>query len=180
MTGSQSISSGVNATRTILCTLAVLGLCALPSLSGAQELAITTDALTRQADLIVVGKVSGLKAGWASDRSRILTTVTLAVDQTLKGKAGSGFVTIVVPGGEVDGVGELYSHTARFSKDEDVVVFAAKDKKGDFRVTGGSEGKVSIRRDEISGRPRISDGMNLDDFTNRIKSAVQTQESETK
>jgi len=180
MTHYPSVSFGVIATRTNLYMFLVLALCALPSLSGAQEQAITTDALTRQADLIVVGKVSGLKAGWSSDRSRILTTVTVAVDQTLKGKAGSGSVTIVVPGGEVDGVGELYNHTARFTKDEAVVVFAAKDKKGDFRVTGGSEGKVAIRRNEASGQPHISDRMSLDDFTNRIKSAVQMQESEIK
>lgn len=177
MNSLQSMLFGVSTTRTVFCMLAVLALCVFPSLTSAQEQALKTEELTRQADLVVVGKVAGLKAGWNNDKSRIFTTVTLAVDQTLKGDAGTGSVTILVPGGEVDGVGELYSHTARFTKDEDVVVFAAKDRTGDLRVTGGSEGKVAISRDVSSGRARVSDRMSLDEFKDRIKSAVQVQET---
>jgi len=138
----------------------------------------STDELTRQADVVVVGKVTNIKAGWHKDKSRILTTVTIEVDETLKGTGGEGTVIIQTPGGEVDGVGELYSHTARFVKDEDVVVFAEKDKKGNLRVTGGSEGKVAIRRDASSGLRRVSEGMSLDEFKTRVKNAVHVQETE--
>lgn len=136
------------------------------------------DELARQADVVVVGKVANIKAGWNKEKSRILTTVTIEVDETLKGKGGEGTLTIQTPGGEVDGVGELYSHTARFIKDEDVVVFAEKDKKGDLRVTGGSEGKIAIRRDASSGLRRVSEGMSLDEFKARVKNAVHVQETE--
>jgi hypothetical protein len=67
----------------------------------------SVNALAQQADLVVVGKVVDLKAGWNSDRSRIFTTITVAVDQTLKGDPGVASASILVPGGEVDGVGEL-------------------------------------------------------------------------
>jgi hypothetical protein len=86
-------------------------------------------------------------------------------------------MTITSPGGEVDSVGEWYSHTARFTKGEEVVVFAEKDKKGDFRVSGGHEGKISIRKDEASGQARVSDRMTLDDLKARIKNAVRAQET---
>ena len=136
------------------------------------------DELTRQADVVVVGKVASIKAGWNKEKTRILTTVSIEVDETLKGKGGDGTVTIQTPGGEVDGVGELYSHTAKFVKNEDVVVFAEKDKKGDLRVTGGSEGKIAIRKDASSGLRRVSEGMSLDELKARVKNAVHVQETE--
>jgi hypothetical protein len=170
-----SLLFGFSASRSGRCMLVVLALCAFPLLASAQHKPVTTDELTQQADLIVVGKVAGLKAGWNTDRSRIITTVTLAVDQTLKGDAGTGSVTILVPGGEVDGVGELYSHTAQFKKDEEVVVFAKKDKQGRLRTTGGENGKLSIRKDAASGISLVSGETALDEFTANVRNAAGSQ-----
>jgi hypothetical protein len=155
--------------------LVALAVYAFPSLAPAQHKPVTTDELTQQADLVVVGKVSGLKAGWNSDKSRIFTTVTLEVDQTLKGDAGAGSVTILVPGGEVDGVGELYSHTAQFKKDEEVVVFAKKDKQGRLRTTGGENGKLSVRKDAATGISLVSGETALDEFTTKVRNAAGPQ-----
>jgi hypothetical protein len=115
-----------------------------------------------------------MKSQWEGNKERIVTRVTMAVGEYLKGGAGS-VMTITSPGGEVDGVGEWYSHTARFAKDEEVVVFAEKDKKGNLRVTGGNEGKISIKKDASSGLPRVSEGVSLDDFKARIKETVRVQ-----
>ncbi len=136
---------------------------------------MSTEQLTQEADLVVVGKVAGLKAGWNSDRSRIFTTVTLEVDQTLKGDAGTGSVTILVPGGEVDGVGELYSHTAQFKKDEEVVVFAKKDKQGRLRPAGGENGKLSVRKDAATGISLVSGETELDEFTTHVRNTARSQ-----
>jgi len=165
----------VRTTRTLLCTIAVMGLCALPLLTHAQEKAMTTEELIQKADLVVVGKVAGLKAGWNGDKSRIFTTVTLDVNQTLKGDAGTGSVTILVPGGEVDGVGELYSHTAQFKKDEEVVVFAKKDKQGRLRTTGGENGKLSVRKDAATGISLVAGETALDEFTTKVRNAAGPQ-----
>jgi hypothetical protein len=85
-------------------------LLALPgagALSQSKEL--TTEALAGQAEVVAVGKVSSLVPQWNEDHSRIFTRVTLSVDQYIKGGSAGQPLTLLVPGGEVDGVGELYS-----------------------------------------------------------------------
>jgi len=84
-------------------------------------------------------------------------------------------MTIATPGGEVDGVGELYSHSARFAKDEQVVVFAEKDKQGRFRVSGGHEGKFTVSKDEASGIPLVSNSKRLEDFKTEIRNSLKAQ-----
>jgi hypothetical protein len=149
---------------TLLITLAVLG----PS-ARTQERALQTAELTRQADLVVVGRVADVRASWNHERTRIQTAVTVAVDQSLKGSAGGGSVTITTPGGEVDGVGEYYSHTARFTKDENVVVFARRSPDGNLRVTGGEQGKVAVRRDEATGARMVAGSVTLDAFIASVR-----------
>lgn len=135
----------------------------------AQVRPASTDELTRLADIVVVGKIADVKAGWNSDRSRIYTTVTVAVDQTLKGDAGTTTASILVPGGEVDGVGEMYSHSVQFKKDEEVVVFARKDKQGRLRVVSGEHGKLSVSQDAATGARVVSGESTLTELTRRVK-----------
>jgi hypothetical protein len=149
---------------TLLLTLTALGYTA-----RSQERALQTAELTRQADLVVVGRVAEIRSSWNNERTRIQTAVTVAIDQSLKGVAGSGSVTILAPGGEVDGIGEYYSHTARFAKDENVVVFARREPGGQLRVTGGEQGKVAVRRDEATGARMVAGDMTLDAFIARVK-----------
>jgi hypothetical protein len=147
----------------------LLALVALGSVARSQERELKTAELTRQADLVVVGRVADIRSSWNHGRTRIQTAVTVAIDQSLKGTPGGGTVTILTPGGEVDGVGEYYSHTARFRKDEDVVVFARKAAGGELRVTGGEQGKVAVRKDEATGARMVAGDMTLDAFIARVK-----------
>ena len=140
----------------------------------AQTKAMTPEELTRRADVIAIGKVTATRSEWDENKSRIVTRATMAVGEYLKGNAGNE-LQITTLGGEVDGVGEWYSHVARFNKDEEVVVFAEKDKKGNFRVSGGRDGKIAIQKDKVSGVSGVADRMNLDDLKTRIKSAVGAQ-----
>jgi hypothetical protein len=75
-------------------------------------------------------------------------------------------------------VGELYTGTARFEKDEEVVLFLSKDLKGNFRVTGSNQGKFRVVKDERTGRKVIGKSRFLDDFKLRIKDIVEMQELE--
>ncbi len=150
---------------------------ALVPFSSGQTSQRSTYALAREADVVAVGKVTATKGEWDRARSRIVTRVTVAVGEYLKGGAGN-VLTVTTLGGEVDGVGEWYSHTARFAADEDVVVFARRDAEGDFRIRGGQEGKISITKDEVTGRTRVGGQMTLDEFRARIKAAVQEQQGE--
>ncbi len=142
----------------------------------AQQNSTTSGDIARQADIIAVGKVAATKSEWDRANGRILTSVTVSVGEYLKGNAGTVLV-VTAPGGEVDGVGEWYSHTARFSTDEDVVVFATRDSGGRYRVTGGEGGKVKIERDAKSGSAIVHGNRSLADFKKEISAAIQTREA---
>ena len=158
-----------------MCGSMLLTLLVVPGVIG-QTKAVPTEELAQRAEVVAVGKVTAMKAEWDQTKTRIVTRVTMAVGEYLKGSAGN-VMTIISPGGEVDGVGEWYSHTARFQKDEDVVVFAEKDKKGDYRVAGGQEGKISIKKDEATGMALVSEQTTLDDFKAQIRNALNVQQS---
>jgi len=145
--------------------------------SAAQTKNPKTDELTSQSEVIVVGKVNTLKSEWTADKSRIQTAVTIAVDETMKGSVDGGELTVVIPGGEVDGVGEWYSHSAGFKTDEEVVVFAVKDKTGKYRVTSGDRGKYLVERDAETGSRIIPNVGSLNEFTARIKKNVKAQQA---
>lgn len=155
--------------------LTVILVFGIASFSLGQTSLRTTDALAKEADVVAVCKVTAATAEWDHAKSRIVTRVTMAVGEYLKGGAGS-VITVTAPGGEIDGVGEWYSHSARFAKDEDVVVFAGRDAGGDLRIRGGAEGKISIKKDDLTGKARVSEQMTLDDLKTRIKTAVQEQD----
>lgn len=139
----------------------------------AQEKMMTTDGLAKQADVVVLGKVAAMKSEWNRDKTRIYTRVTISVDEPLKGSSGSS-IEVLVPGGEIGRVGELYTHMPKFKKDEDVVVFAEKDRNGRYRVVGGSEGKFKVEEDKRTGERIVSDGTPLSRFTEEVrKSGLQ-------
>ena len=115
--------------------------------AGGPSKAPKLDALTHDAEVIVVGKVGHITSAWADGKSRIETQISVSINETIKGDAPGNTITVVVPGGEVDGVGEWYSHSAKFGQDEDVVLFAKKDTGGRYRVAGGEHGKLTISKD---------------------------------
>ena len=134
----------MNYTRTKAWFFLSIALALVPGVSPGQEKRMTVDELTKRADAVVVGKVTGLESEWSSDRSRIYTRVTLGVDRYLKGQGEGASITILTPGGEIGDVGEVYSHMPTFHKDENVVVFVEKDSEGRYRVAGGIQGKLMI------------------------------------
>ena len=140
-----------------------------------QSRANDADELTNRAGVVAVGKVTSLRSEWSDDRRRIVTRATVAVDEYLKGEQPQRSLVITIPGGEIDGVGEIYSHTARFKKDEQIVVFAVADNQGRLKVVGGDEGKMTVARDETTGLQMVADKEPLSAFTSRLKSVVQAQ-----
>ena len=146
-----------------------------PSIAVSQSGAAVTDELTRSADVVVVGKVTDVRSEWNRDRSRIYSTVTLAVNQNIKGDVSQRSITISTPGGEVDGVGEVYSHTAKFRMNEQVIVFAAKDRQGQLKVIGGDEGKMIVTKEEGTGQLLVGANESLTVVTSRLKAVVKAQ-----
>ncbi len=143
--------------------------------ASAQLKKLTTEELTDGAEVVAVGKVTAMRSEWNKDRTRIYTKVTISVDQYVKGEQVEKTLTITHLGGEVGDVGELYSGTPKFRKDEEVLVFVKKDKLGNLRVTGGARGKYTITKSESTGLKVVGETKTLDDFTAQIKSIVKKQ-----
>jgi hypothetical protein len=145
--------------------------------AGAQPKAASrapsSEDLARQADVVLVGTVRELKSEWNASRTQIVTRVTVAVDQFLKGGTTGASFTLFVPGGEVGTVGEMYSHLPVFRRNEDVVVFAEKDRQNHYRVAGGRAGKLTVRKDPATGTPLVAGRQRLDEFVTSIRSAVE-------
>jgi hypothetical protein len=136
---------------------------------------LSIEDLTSQAGIIAVGKVSGVRSEWNEDNTRIRSIATIIIGESLKGNPGST-LDITTPGGEVGTVGELYTHMASFKKDEEVVVFAQKDKQGHLRVIGGSQGKFSVTKDQATGKVTVASGLSLESFKSRIARTLNTRE----
>lgn len=145
-----------------------LFICLISSFSLSQQSDVKLKRLTTDADLIVTGKVSGNKSNWNNDKTRIYTIATLDVDEYLKGNSSGSTVAITYPGGEVNGIGELYTHMPKFENNEDVLVFLKKDDKS-YKVFDGEEGKIKIIRDEKTGEKITSSNVRIEDLKTQIK-----------
>jgi hypothetical protein len=143
--------------------------------ASAQTKTLTTTELAQRAEVVAVGKVTGLESEWNEARTMIRTRVTVAVDEYVKGSEPGSTITIYVPGGEIGMVGEIYSHTAKFRTKENVVVFAEKDSQNRYRISGGTEGKLSVKADEKTGKRMVTGTMSLDQLTSKVRAAIQEQ-----
>jgi hypothetical protein len=139
--------------------------------SYAQHKSVSARDLSDRSEIVAVGRVSQVQPQWEDGKGRISTHVTLAVTEYLKGGAGEKHITIITPGGEIDGVGEIYSHSAKFKADEDVVVFAARDNKGRLQVTNGHDGKFTVQHDGATGKSIVNGTRTLDDFIAEMKNS---------
>lgn len=129
----------------------ILCIMAFAITSFAQKEISQLKKLSHGADVIVTGKVKQKKSAWNENKTRIYTRATLEVNEYLKGKTNGSSVEIVYPGGEVDDVGELYTHMPSFEKDEEVLVFLKKDeKRNSYKVFQGEEGKIKLISDPKS------------------------------
>ena len=143
-----------------------------PALAQQQEKSVAT--LSKEAEVIAVGRVTALKSEWEDGKKRIVTRVTVVVDEYLKkGTESSQTVTIKTLGGEVGEVGELYTHVPTFRQSENVIVFLKKDSRGDYRVSGGTQGKYSLERDAKTGKVMVSGNVAREDFTKAIKQSLE-------
>jgi hypothetical protein len=140
----------------------------------AQVQSVTMAELTGEAELVAIARVQDMRCEWNDDKSRIFTRVTLSVDECLKGDQAMKSVEILNPGGEVDGVGELYSHTAKFAPEEEVLIFIKKDKSDNLRVCRGINGKIPIKVHPVSKQLMIKN-QPLETVKQDIKKLIETE-----
>lgn len=127
--------------------------------------------LTQGADVILAGKVLQQKSKWNKNRSRIYTDATIQVEEYLKGNTNESSIVVTYLGGEVGGVGELYTHMPKFNDDEEILVFLKKDQlTSGYKVFNGAEGKVSIIYDKNTGEKITTSNVKINTLKEQVKS----------
>src|SRR5262249_19080148 len=94
---------------------------AIPALAST-AIQMDVPALTAHATEVVHGRIVSSVPGWTGDHRRIVTRVEVEVLETWKGTV-AGKLTVVQPGGEVDGIGQRVSGVAELGPGEEVVLF---------------------------------------------------------
>lgn len=136
--------------------LVLLALCA--AMPGIVAIARATsmrsfdlDGLVAASTEIVVGRVESTRSRWDRDHTMILTEVTIAVDENLKGAAPRR-LTVYQPGGQVGNERIEVDGCANFGAvNEEGVFFLCRDRAGHAMLTGLAQGKFDIERDRGTG-----------------------------
>jgi len=148
----------------------------LNTTSLSQTIQTNLKSLSAGADVILTGKVAKQSSSWNKDKTRILTEVSVEVEEYLKGNSSNKTIVVTTLGGEVGEVGELYTHMPRFSKDEDVLLFVKKDKKDlAYKVFNGEDGKMTLYTDEKTGEKMTSSNKKVSSLKREIKNYVEKQ-----
>ena len=140
--------------RTITIAAAAAMLFHLQTAAYGQAQNASLEDLSRTSTAIVLGKTQQSRSFWNDDRSQILTEITLRVEQTLKGGTVTETV-ITVPGGRVGNAMYEVSDMPVFAEGEEVLVFLWDHPSGIRLVTGGTQGKLEIMDDPITGEKRL-------------------------
>jgi hypothetical protein len=143
------------------------------STSFAQLTSSEVKSMSKNADLIVTGKVVEQNSNWNENKTRIYTQATIQVEEYLKGNNNSEAVVVSYLGGEVGDVGELYSHMPRFEDNEEILVFLKKDEKStSYKVLNGEEGKINVIIDPKTGAKVTTSNVQINSIKAQIKSYI--------
>jgi len=155
----------------LLCVLLIVG--GFLFASFAQLTSSEVESMSKNADLIITGKVTQQSSSWNEDNTRIYTRATIQVEEYLKGNNNSGPVIVSYLGGEVGEVGEMYSHMPRFEDNEEVLVFLKKDEKStNYKVFNGEEGKINVIIDPKTGEKVTTSNVQINSLKAQIKSYI--------
>jgi hypothetical protein len=155
----------------LLCALIIVG--GFFSTAFAQLTSSEVESMSKNADLIITGKVVEQNSSWNENQTRIYTLATIQVEEYLKGNNNSGAVVVSYPGGEVGEVGEMYSHMPRFEDNEEVLVFLKKDDNStNYKVFHGEEGKINVIIDPKTGERVTTSNVQINSLKAQIKSYI--------
>jgi len=125
--------------------------------------AVAFDDKVDDAASIVLGKCVRQTAKWDADRRWILTRSTFRVEKAMKGQP-QGEVTVITPGGSVDGIHQDTIGMPSFREGSDNVLFIRNTASGPT-VLYFEQGAYDVVRDEKGNRivrPVASDAVHVD------------------
>ncbi|MCW8850642.1 MAG: hypothetical protein OQJ81_11735 [Melioribacteraceae bacterium] len=136
--------------------------------SFAQNKAQNLKKLTTSSELIIVGNVKETESHWNENKTAIVTKVSIKPTEFIKGRDNGSDLFITVPGGEIDNIGELYTHMPRFAKDEEVLLFM-KQVKNDYSIIGGESGKITLSSNHKGSQKTELTRQQIKELKNSIK-----------
>ena len=137
-----------------------------PPSASAPSSRIALQELTKQADVIAIGKITEFKSDWNSARTRVFSRAIMTTDEYLK--AGQTPPTLGIT------LQEAGSDAVRFQKSEDVFVFLRKDLDGNLQVIGGTQGKFIISKDVRTAQKMVSPYTTLDEMKVEVTGYLRT------
>jgi hypothetical protein len=126
-------------------TLSVLLVLALASASFALVKKMDVAEIRDASSDVVIGKVTGAQSGW--EDGLIYTYYSVKVNDRAKGTPPE-YITVRVPGGEVEDVNLFVYDAADLEMGEDAVLFLNRA-GGHYEVTGWFQGKYSIKNGKV-------------------------------
>ncbi|MGZ6057969.1 MAG: hypothetical protein ACXWLP_00810 [Myxococcaceae bacterium] len=132
----------------------------VPALAST-ALQLGLSGLTAQASDVVHARVVSSTPAWTGDHRRIVTRLEVEVLETWKGSA-AGRLTVVQPGGEVDGIGQRVTGVAQLAQGEELVLFL--ERRGPYhQVVGLAQGvyRVSSAAGLPQAVPASLEGLDL-------------------
>lgn len=122
---------------------------------ASMSLVLTMEGLCRTSDTIVVGQVASSQAEYF--QGNIVTRVSLSVDLPVAGSQGSDTIEVVVPGGEIDGIGQIVYGAPRLQVNQSYLLFLNSGIEN--TIVGLSQGAFPVR--EVNGVPMVQPPENL-------------------
>jgi hypothetical protein len=117
---------------------------------------LSLEELTREADVIIRGRIQKVGSQPTADRSNITTVVEVAVVDQWKGqKASSLFLN--QPGGSAGGITQAVPGLPRFFPGEEVILFLKRIESDRFATVGGKQGKFVVKTDPQSKKEFVAD-----------------------
>jgi hypothetical protein len=109
---------------------------------------LSFDDLVAKAEVIVAGQVTESRSYWTSDKKLILTTYTVQVGESIKGKVPAT-LTVTAVGGKVGNTILRVSGMPEFQRGENAVLFL--EHSGNYlTLVGLNQGKFSTSNGEVS------------------------------
>ncbi|HEY3383999.1 MAG TPA: hypothetical protein VGK32_19720 [Vicinamibacterales bacterium] len=118
--------------------------------------------LARGAAVVVRGRVVAVRTDWADGRRRVVTIVTVAVDETFKGPVGSQ-VSFTVPGGLMGRYRSIMVGAPTFHEGDEAVWFLGAQPPALPYVLGLGQGVFRIERDTRTGQTSVKPSALLSD-----------------
>ena len=151
-----------------------IALCAvvmsMPLVARAILAELSLPDLVQMSDHIVRAKVLSTSSAWNDDRTQILTTVIIRIDESYSGRlADSSQAMVMLPGGVVDGLAMEVEHSPVFVVGEDVIVFLTDIDNKHCRVSGWEAGKFSVENGRV-----VENGLSMLQFKKQIEIAVKS------